>query len=368
MTTSLVSSGIFKTIPYFVSSEFAFKAPVDGVVLGPDPKDKNIINLRYSDGTRGIIDLTTKYRRSPDGFFVNIDLKPCVQKGHKFKKGEILAYDKHFFTDEGEGVELMKGTLTKVAVIGRDTTLEDSSIINQALADKLKSSMVMETTISLSPSTNLISLVKIGQEVKTSENLAVFEENLDSVDVSMAMDKMGKTLAESLQSISRNTKTSKYNGTIVDIVVYYNRPIEEYSPSLQKFIKAYIAAAKAKEDRLKDVRKDQFIRRRDLEPQKNGKANGEPFDGVLIKVYTKVMEEMGVANKITYEVALKSVVGEVIPTELSPTSDYDDGRPVEACLSPFSVLNRKVPDFLYLMYTTKILVDLKVELKKLAGI
>lgn len=368
MTTSLVSSGVFKTIPYFVSSEFAFKAPVDGVVEGQDPKDKNIINLRYSDGTRGVIDLATKYRRSPDGFFVNIDLEPCVKKRQKFKKGEILAYDKHFFTDEGEGIELMKGTLAKIAVIGRDMTLEDSSIINQGLADKLKSSMVMESTISLSPSTNLISLVKIGQEIKTSENLAVFEENLDSVDVSMAMDKMGESLAESLQSISRNTKTSKYNGTIVDIEVFYNRPLEEYSPSLQKFLKAYIAAVKAKEDRLKDVRGDQFLRKRDLEPQKNSKANGEPFDGVLIKVYTKVMEEMGVANKITYEVALKSVVGEVIPTELSPTSDYDDGKPIEACLSPFSVLNRKVPDFLYLMYTTKVLVDLKVELKKLAGL
>ena len=66
MDTALVSTGAFKAIPHVVSNDFVNKALEDGVIDEIDEKNQ-IIKIKYTDGTTGIIDTETKHRRSPDG-------------------------------------------------------------------------------------------------------------------------------------------------------------------------------------------------------------------------------------------------------------------------------------------------------------
>jgi hypothetical protein len=357
MDKALVSSGIFKAVPYFVSSEFAFKAPEDGEVIKYNEKLK-LLELKYKDGSKGFIDMGVKYRRSPDGFFVTIEQETKLKSGNKFKKGEILSSDKHFFDSSGADVEMYKGTIAKIAVAARDITLEDSSVITEGLSKKLKSTIVMETQLMLSKSSNLISIAGVGKDIKTSESLAVFEEHLEDESISKALEKL-ESLESSLEAIAQNVKTSKYTGKIVDIEIFYNHPIEEYSESIQALLKSYIHSHQSRMKELLGIRKDQFISRRELGPLKNGRAKGVPFEGVLINFYIEIEEDFSSGDKLTYTVALKSVCGEVVPDKLAPYSSFRPEENVDAILSPFSVLNRKVPDFFFLMFTDKVLIEMK---------
>jgi hypothetical protein len=366
MNTALVSSGAFKVLPHFISNEFVFKAAEDGEVEAIDPR-LSIMHLKYKDGTHGIVDLGVKHRRSPDGFFITIEQESKFKPGHKFKKDDIIAADKHFFVPNGNRTEMKKGTLCKIAAIGRDMTIEDSSCISEGLSKRLRSTIVMETSLNLSRTTNIIKLAKIGDMIKTSEPLAVFEENLSDASISEALSKMDG-LKDALAASASNIKTSKFTGKIVDIELYYSLDISEYSKSLQSLIRSYIKAHTYRSDELsKGVRKDQFIEKRELLPLKNGRAKGVPFDGILLSFFVEIEEDFSVGDKLTFDTALKSVVGEVMPNGTAPTSEHRPEIPVDACLSPLSILNRKVPDFFFLMYTNKVLVELKEAIRDIVN-
>ena len=370
MDASLVSTGVFKAMPSLVSQDYCFKAPTSGVVEGFDSKDKHLLKLKYNDGTKGIIDMSPRYCRTPSGFFVHIEyqLSDGVKAGKKFNEGDILAYDKHFFSEDyGEGLELMKGIIAKVAVCGRDQTYEDASIISERLSEKLASELIEEVSLGMTADTNLISIKKIGDHVDVGDDLAVFEDRLESSEISKLLSKIDDETKDALTANARNSKQTKYEGKIVDIEIFYDRPIEEYSPSLQKLIKAYITDVQNKAKLCEGVRNDQIIRRKDIEPAKYGKAKGVPFEGVMINFYISHILDYSVGDKITYDVALKSIVSRILPQDKTPYTNYRPDKTIDACMSGFGVLNRKVPDVFYLGYTNKALIGLKERIEEIWG-
>jgi len=364
MQTALISSGAYKTISHFISNEFVFKAPEDGVVEGVDKK-LNVLRLKYADGTKGIIELGVIHRRSPDGFFIDIHKTTNLKAGDKFKAGDILAADQHFFNFNGNNTEMKEGTLCKVAVMSRDCDIEDGASVTQRFADKLFSTIVMQSQLMLSKTSNLLKIVKIGDNVKTSDPLAVFEEHLEDKSITEALDKLG-SLTEAMAANAANMKTAKYTGKIVDIEVFYNYEIEEYSESLQKLIKAYIATYTERGKNLSaGINPGQFVEARELERIKTGRAKGVPFDGVLINFYTEMEEPFALGNKCTADVALKSVLSDIVPVGKEPLSEYRQDKPIDMIMSPLGVLNRKVPDYFYRGYTQKILMELKFQIEEI---
>lgn len=364
MQKALISSGAYKTISHFISNEFVFKAPLDGVVEGVDTK-LNVVNLRYSDGTKGVIELGVVHRRSPDGFFIDIQKECNLKPGTKFQEGDIIAADKHFFALDGNNTEMKEGTICKVAVLSRDCDIEDGASVTQRFADKLHSSIVMQTALSLSKTSNLRKIVKIGDEVKTSEALAVFEEHLEDKSITEALDKLG-SLKDAMVENAANMKSAKYTGKIVDIEIFYNYEIEEYSESLQKLIKSYIAMHTYRDEQLsKGINPGQFVEKRELNVIKTGRAKGVPFDGVLINFYTELEEPFALGNKLTADVALKSVLSDIIPYDQEPLSEYREDKPIDMIMSPLSILNRRVPDYFYRGYTQKILMELKFQIDEI---
>jgi len=368
MTKALVSNGVYKAIPNIVSQDYCFKAPCDGVVKGFDSKVKYLLKLEYNDGTKGIIDMSPKYCRTPSGFFVHIEyeLKKGVKAGYKFKENEVLAFDKHFFTeDAADGIEMSKGVLAKVAICGLDQTYEDASVIGQNLSEKLASEVIEQTSLGLTADSNLISIKKVGDKIKVGEPLAVFESSLESKEISSLLSKLDEDTAEALEANARNSKLSKYEGTIVDIEVFYDKPIEEYSESLQKLINAYIKSVETVNKVCADVRQDQLVRRKDTEIAKYSKAKGVPFEGVMINFYISHLLDYSCGDKLTYDVALKSIVSRILPQNETPISEYRPDKPIDACTSPYGVVNRKVPDVFFLGYTNKALVGLKERVEEI---
>ena len=368
MDRALVSCGVFKTIPNVVSQDYCFKAPCDGVVKGFDSKVKNLLKLEYSDGTKGIIDMSPRYCRTPSGFFVHIEyeLKKGVKAGYKFKENEVLAYDKHFFVDDPvEGIEMEKGILAKVAICGLDQTYEDASVIGSDLSNKLASEVIEQSSLGLTADSNLLSIKKVGDKIKVGEPLAIFESSLESKEISALLTKLDEETSDALEANARNSKLSKYEGTIVDIEVFYDKPIEEYSESLQKLIKAYIKSVETTNKVCADVRSDQLIRRKDTEIAKYSKAKGVPFEGILINFYISHILDYSCGDKLTYDVALKSIVSRIVPQNETPISEYRPDKPIDACTSPYGVINRKVPDVFFLGYTNKALIGLKERVEEI---
>ena len=368
MSQPLVSSGVFKAIPNIVSQDYCFKAPCAGVVKGFDSKLKNLLHLEYTDGTKGIIDMSPRYCRTPSGFFVHIEyaLKHGVKAGYKFKENEVLAYDKHFFKDDpAEGIEMYKGVIAKVAACGLDQTYEDASVISQSLSEKLASEVIEQTSLGLTADSNIISIKKVGDKIKVGEPLAVFESSLESKEISSLLSKLDTDTKSALEANARNSKLSKYEGTIVDIEVFYDKPIEEYSESLQKLITSYIKSVEATNKAYSTVRPDQLVRRKDTEIAKYSKAKGVPFEGIMINFYISHLLDYSCGDKITFDVALKSIVSRIVPQNEAPISEYRPDKPIDACTSPYGIVNRMVPDVFYLGYTNKALIGLKERIEEI---
>jgi hypothetical protein len=360
MSKPLFTTGAHKTVARFTSSEFAFKAFDDGVVERID-KENNLVFLKYKDNSIGVIDTNVKSSRSPDGFYVPIHLTHNLKVGDKFKEGDILAADEYFFSLDGNETALYQGTLAKFALVPLHNTYEDSSVITEEFAEKMTSTIVMMTDITLTHNANIEYLVKVGDKVKTSDKLAIYEETFNDEDgyISKLLANMGSEFHDAVEAIGKNVKTSKYTGEIVDIRIYYTKPIEEYSESLQRLLKDYVGKHGELSKEFDKVRKDQLVDQRQIEPLEQADISGVKFEGIRIEIFIKMFDSISVGDKVSMSIALKTIVSSIIDKGYEPYSEHRDSQPISICLSPCSLVSRMTMDFFYHLYVGKILVETK---------
>ena len=372
MHPPLVSSGAHKAIAAQTKSDFVFRARAGGKVV---EAGDDLIILEYDDGTRGALDMSVNPVDAPEGFSLDLRLKPvrALGKGSRFRKGETLAYNPSFFAPPGGrgGPSLLNGTLAKIALTPTAATYEDSSVITERLADKLSSVILVSTDLRLrkNDSIDLKKTKAPGDPVNAAEELCVYEEALEGdegKDVTKFLDALGSEIETA--GLGRNAKLSKHTGTVVDVKVWWNHPIEEYSPTLQTFLRAYKRRHSGREGTLRTVRKEQIVRRRGLEAIKdeNPRVGGEQFDGVLIRFFVETRSRMGIGDKTSLSVALKNIVADIIPRGREPVSDHRPETPVDIVMSPMSVVSRMTQDFFLLMWTNKVLVELKERIREIA--
>ena len=367
MDMPLITSGAHKAVSHFCSNDFCFKPPLDGKVKEID-ETNNIVLLEYSDGSTGVVDLARRNVRAPDGFYISIKLEGKFKVGQKFSKGDILASDTSFFKFDGNETGIYYGTLAKCALMPLHNTYEDSSITTESFADKMVSEITMNIPVSLSPKTNIETIKKVGDIIKTSEPLIVFEEvfNDDSGDIAKLLAKMGEDFEESISALGKSTKLSKYSGEIVDIRIHYNRPLEEYSDSIAKLIKAYIKKYDARATKMKDIRSDQIIDQRPTSRNEMGRISGAQFDGIYIEFYIKIEDKFKVGDKASLApVALKNIVSAVVDKGKEPFSEFHTDEPVDFIVTPMSVVSRMTQDFYNHLWCNKSLVELKKAIKKI---
>ena len=350
----LFGSGAEKTLPYLLSDDFVDKAEKAGVVERIDKKI-NLAVLKYDDGTRGVIDLApVMSKNSNGGFFLKNEKRFMLNEGDKFKQGQIIAKnDQYFLGDNADNVTYSTGRMTKVAVTSADYTYEDSSIVTDALAEDLTSKITMKKTINLGVNANIEQMVKVGDKIKTGQSLMIFEESFEDESINALLTTLGDEFNEHVRENSKNKLKSKYTGEIVDIVIYYNRDISEYQPSVQKILKDYIKAEKLKKQFVKTATGSNdvsSIRMKPINKQKPGKIKGEDVDGLLIEIYIEYMDKAGVGDKITFYTALKTIISDVIPKGQEPYSEYRQDEDIDAVFSPLSINSRMTTDVFNAMF------------------
>ena len=371
----LVGTGLDKTLSKLVGQDFAFKATSDGVVEKIDSKN-GLVFLKYEDGTTTAIDINDKpAKNSASGFWIRnrLVLKDGVKVGAKFKKGEILATNPMFFKVDMDGSDgFAPGRLTKVALMCLPRSYEDAIPITERVAQEMASEVITEKQVVMKANSKIIKIVGKGQKVNVNDPMIIFEEIGDTAKNALdAVERIAaKAKGTDLEHLGRNVVRSKYSGRITDIKVYYNCDLESpnLEPSLKKFIQDYVDTNRRRAALLKDIRQDEIIEMPSTERIDSDKILGTEMQGVLVCFFISHEEPLDIGAKVTMFSACKGVVSEVIEDSQAPRSEYRNEEPVEAVLSPMSVISRNVPDLLMTGWCNKVILELKKQVLEDLGI
>lgn len=311
----LISNGVEQTIQYHLSDDFVIKAKADGQIVEVKEKE-GLVLVEYQTGEKQAIDINPRVvKNGAGGFYLSNQLISHYKSGDKFKKHDILASDKHFFTQSQLfGNRFNIGSLQKVACFSTYSTYEDSTLITKKLSTEMASDIVMHKSVVIGKNANVDYMVKIGDKVQVGDELLRYEMSFEEDTLNKFLSTVGETLKEEIKSLGKTPIKSKYSGTIEDIKIYSTVDIEELSPTLQKIVSTYYNKINKRRKILDDFsnpaknKKDNSVYKCGIllnEPTqkvetKDGKVKGyEVGEGVLIEFFIKYNDTLGVGDKIT---------------------------------------------------------------------
>lgn len=368
MNPRLVTNGADEALPYLASNTFAFKSKKSGVIKEKTPDH---IILEYNDGTYDYINLDPKIiKNSSGGFFGSLTLECDKNEGTKFKAGEIIAYDKSSF-DGGVGatdnLAYNAGTLVKMAVMYTDEGIEDSGIITEWMSDALASDVIIKSEVNLDASTNVYSMVKVGQHVEEGDPLITFQESTDDEDINNLMKALGAD-EEEISDLGRKFKRSKYTGEVVDIKIYRTAETTELSDSLKRIVTKHEKEILNKKGSMKKYKIDQeyTLDATGVLPT-TGKLKNTP-NGVLIEFYVKFNDKFKIGDKDVLDAALKNVIKDIIPKGEEPYSEFRPNEEVSTLAALNSIEGRMVGSISSNGCLNKILIELDRSVKDILGI
>ena len=370
----LISNGAEQTIHYHIGKDFTFVAKEDGEVVELDEK-LGLVVVKYKSGKTEAFDINSKIvKNGAGGFYLANQLQTKYKQGQKFKKDDVIASDKNFFTDsEVNGNRFNIGSLQKVAICSSYATYEDSSFITKKLSRDMASEVVMDKGIVLGKNTTVEYMAKVGQEVKVGDELLIFERSFNEDSLNDLLASVGSELKEEIKMAGKDKVKTKYSGKIVDIKVYCTVELEELSPSLRKIVSDHYSTVNKKRKMLDrhDTDGNPLVKCGMLfnEPSgkveaKNNKIKGyQVGEGVLIEFFIQYYDEMKTGDKLTFFTALKSIVGEVVEEGKEPYTLFRPEEEISSVIAPAAVIARGTPSIILTMLGNKVLVELKRSLK-----
>lgn len=372
----LIGNKVESTIPYLLSDEFIVTADEDGEVV---EKTKDYIVIKYKSGINKAIDITNRVRKnSSSGTWMNNSLVSKLEKGDKFKSGDVLAYnDKHFSLNrEDRGASMNLGALCKIAISSQWDVFEDSAPISKRLSTKLTSEMVEEKHVTFSPYTYVDYIVNVGDKIKAGDPLIIFSDAMTDTMQNL-FDSMRQEHKEAVIESAKTSVLSKYTGEIVDIKIYTTSELEDLDPSLQKIVKGYWNRIE-KRNKLLDKYKNEgdlnYYKASQpitevasvVHPNKSGKLNGYYVDegNVLFLFYIKYEVAASKGDKVVVSVC-KGIVSHVFKEGMEPYSEYRPDEVIDTIVAPLAVAARKVPAIFLTIFGNKLLIELKRQIKEM---
>ena len=372
----LVTNGADEAMPYISSDTFAYKAKENGSVT-VITKDYMIITYDkavYTDGNHNYlsecVDLKSEVKKSSDGgFFITLKLDTDLKVGDKFRKGDIIAYDRSSYSNkngEDDNLSYNVGVLAKVAIMNTDEGFEDSTSISDWLSEAMATDIVTQKDKDLSKNTNVYEMVKIGQKVQEGDPLIIFQNSYDEKDANALL----KTITDPdfVSDLGRIKLKSKYTGVVQDIKIYRTCEIKDMSPSLQKIVTEYEQRIKAQK---KLYEKYNMPGANTLDPDykmaPTGIMKNNP-DGVKIVFYIMYNDKMSIGDKLVAQSANKGVVKRIFPKGLEPFSEYRPNEKIHAVFAARSFNARMVTSVWVSGAINKCMVELDRQVKEIMGI
>lgn len=335
-----VRTGYERVVAHRVSDNFAAVAEKDGKVTKIDHEAK-LMEVTYNDGTKNVFRIDDQYEYA-ESIVIQQNLVTNFKVGDKFKKQDVLTYNKNFFTrDNFTGqADYTTGVMTNVAFIETDTTLEDSTEISEALSKKLAIDPVNPKVITLSAKSKVYKALSIGDKVEVSTPLMIFEEDPVGDDNGLTVD---ESTVELLGDLNRATPTAGYSGEIVHIDAYYGGSISNMNPSVAKLVNAAIAEVNAASKLASgSMRANEFIKSTQVPIGSKFKGIEFDEDTVMFIYYIKERIPHSTGDKLVLCNQLKATTAAIFPKPVQtesgvPIDMFFSQRGVNArkCLSPF---------------------------------
>lgn len=376
----LVSNGFEEIERFELSSDFVVNAEEDGEIVKVDPDLKLVIAKYKSGKVRAISTDTNIVKNGGGGFYLNNQLVTDLKEGDKFKKDDVLAYHKNFFTNSKyNNCRANLGTLARVAVMSAYSTYEDATFISESLSERCGTRITECKQAVIGKNSNVLHLAKEGEHVHVGDTLVAFDTSYDDNDLNVLLASLGddNDLKSMVTEGSRNTIKSKYGGKIIAVKMYSTVEMEELSPSLQKIFKDYYSKIRKKKNLLEsyDPEAEKSIMKcgllftettKKIEPNKYGNIRGQNVeDSVLIEFYIEELEPLEVASKIANYSGLKNTICEVIPKGYEPYSEFLPDVKYDTIIADNSILKRMTPSILEVGFANKLVVGFKEYLRKI---
>lgn len=376
----LVSNGFEEIERFELSSDFVVNAEEDGEIVKVDPDLKLVIAKYKSGKVRAISTDTNIVKNGGGGFYLNNQLVTDLKEGDKFKKDDVLAYHKNFFTNSKyNNCRANLGTLARVAIMSAYSTYEDATFISESLSERCGTRITECKQAVIGKNSNVLHLAKEGEHVHVGDTLVAFDTSYDDNDLNVLLASLGddNDLKSMVTEGSRNTIKSKYGGKIIAVKMYSTVEMEELSPSLQKIFKDYYSKIRKKKNLLEsyDPEAEKSIMKcgllftettKKIEPNKYGNIRGQNVeDSVLIEFYIEELEPLEVASKIANYSGLKNTIAEVIPKGYEPYSDFLPDVKYDTIIADNSILKRMTPSILEVGFANKLVVGFKEYLRKI---
>lgn len=364
-STPLFGTGMDKSISKLISDDFVFNAPKDGILEKIDNANE-IAVLKYKDGTKDIIDLSEIVSKNSNGGFFQSNKKTLmIKEGDSFKKNDVLAKNDGYFkgTDKSD-IKYTTGKLCKIALVSSGEVYEDSSMITKKMSKDLTSKITMKKEIALGVNSNIDYLVKKGDNVKTGDKLLIFDTSFEDDSINYLLGNFDDEIDE----LTKNEIHSKYTGRIVDVNIYYNHEISEYSQSVQKIIRKYIAENKNKVKEVENVigkNSNRLVNIKSINKVNDSKINGVDVDGLLIDIYIEYEDDLSIGDKVTYATALKTTISNVFNEGEEPYTEFKPDENLDAIFPLLSIITRMTTDIFFHLYLNKGLLGLKESVKKM---
>lgn len=372
---SLITNGAEKSIQYHLSKDWSFIAKDDGKVVELND-DTGLMIVEYKNGESDAISINNRIAKNgAGGFYLSKKMIPNYKKGDTFKKNDILAQDRDFFTNsEHFGNQFNIGTLEKIALLSSAATFEDSSYVTKQVSRDMASEIVMQKQVVLGPNTNVDYMVKIGDTVQSGDELIRFEQSFDEDSLNVLLSNVGEDMKEDIMMNNKEKVKTKYSGVIEDIKVYSSVSLSDLSPSLRKVVNKHYNRIKDRRKLLEKYDKSNnplvkcnMLFNENTETVKttnDGKFKGVALnDGVLIEFYIKIHDELGAGDKIVFFSALKTIITNVIPEGQEAYTAFRPDEKIGAVLSCNSIIARGIVSCQYMMMGNKLLIELSRQLK-----
>jgi len=370
---SLTQTGFESYVPHLVSDRFVKKSKVNGKIIKMN-KEKIVIQDKL--GNLDTISISPVKARTKRGIFLNNKYYPQVQEGQTIKRGQILAT-----TSSLKNNKLATGKNLVVAEMGYlGLNYEDGWVVSDKLNDKYSNSVLQKLTIIVPTNAKILNInLESGKKTETGEELIKFATDIDLMNLD---DDTQEDSA--LVGLVQEGKTKKYfspGGIISEVVVKLNT-----KKVSNQILALYRKSTQTINDRLKEcekISKDKGLSKSELQEAVvncidhvenieslnigGHKFNQEEIDGAIIEVYIEKKNRVMNGSKFTLAASGgKGTVQYIMEHGKEPIA-VETNLEIEFIATPLSIISRKNPSILLLMYLGKVIYFLNkavVELSK----
>jgi len=347
----LVQTGFESIVPHIVSDRFAYKAKKDGqVTVKPDH-----ILIKYKDGTEEIFNTKPTKARTKRGAYLPLEYNVLVKDGQKVKEKEILATTNSLkFGKLAVGKNLVVAELSYLGM-----NYEDGWVINETLNEKYKSKIYDKITIII-PEGVEVTKIKLDQdETSPGDILLEYKRNKhNEIDLDEETEET-EGLMQGKEILGDVVRYRSIGGKIADVVVKINsKKVDDKVMNLWKYktkeINKKISICNSLKEKIKQLDCRNNIDDIDSLEIGGHKISGNEIEGAIIEVYLEKDNEIRNGSKFTLgATGGKGTVQYVIPKDKQPYA-VDSKLKIDFVATPMSLISRKNPSILMLLYSGKI--------------